>query len=220
MTNDSDPKPATRRRAKSAGAAGSAQMDNTAAPPSSPPPPSPPPQPLMPAPRHVSPRVLRVVLGVSVALNLLVAGLVMGSFYKMGGPGGRMEMSRDLAFGPFTEALEHTDRQALRSYLQDRAPELRSANAQRRRDIAAVQAALRSQPFDPAAFTTAVSQMRGRLEDQLGLGFDGLTAVVLQMPEAQRIALADRLDRGLRRGGPDQGGDGKDENDGRDGKKD
>lgn len=147
----------------------------------------------------VSPRILRLALGVSVGLNLLVAGVALGSFFHMGDRGGRPEMARDLAFGPIGESLRPEDRRALRDYLQARAPELRSANAQRRRDIAAVQSALRAQPFDLGAFEAAITAMRGRLEGQLSLGFEGLTAVVKNMPDAERLALADRLDRGLRR---------------------
>lgn len=154
---------------------------------------------------HISPRVLRVALGISVALNLLVAGVAMGSLFHASGRDGRAEMTRDLAFGPFAESLRPEDRRALRDYLQARAPELRSAMGQRGRDIAAVQAALRAAPFDPAAFTAAIDAMRSRLEGQLTLGFDGLKEVVMTMPEAERRALADRLDRGLRRGGPEGG---------------
>lgn len=167
-----------------------------------------PPPPLVDKPAdkpHVSPRMLRLALGISVALNLLVAGVGLGSLFHAGGRDGRPEMTRDLAFGPFAESLRPEERRALRDYLQARAPELRSAASQRGRDITAVQAALRAAPFDPAAFTAAIDAMRGRLEGQLTLGFDGLKEVVMTMPEAERRALADRLDRGLRRDGPDGG---------------
>ena len=49
-------------------------------------------------------RGVRIALGISVALNLLVVGLVAGAVLRDGGP--RERMVRDLDFGPFTEALE------------------------------------------------------------------------------------------------------------------
>ena len=207
MSDDTTNSPTPKRRAK---AAPSKAAPSMAAPSleNAPPPPPPPPPPLPPAAgdgRHVSPRALRVALAISVALNLLVAGLALGSLFHMGGRDGRPEMTRDLAFGPFGESLRPEDRRALRDYLKARAPELRSAVGQRNRDLAAVQAALRATPFDPALFSAAIDAMRGRLEGQLTLGFDGLIEVVKNMPDPERRALADRLDRGMRRDGPDGG---------------
>ena len=171
-----------------------------------PPPPPPPPPPFPPA-RHVSARVLRIALAVSVGLNLSILGAVAGSFWHDGSAGGRGEMVRDLGFGPFGEALGQDDRRALREWLKARAPELRSANSQRYADLAAVQAALRAQPFDPDALRAALGAMRGRMESQLALGHEALTDVILAMPDGERLALADRLERGMRRGGDGNRGD-------------
>jgi uncharacterized membrane protein len=168
------------------------------------PPPTPQAPPAAPKP-HVSPRALRIALGISVALNLLVLGAVGGSLFHDGGAAMRGEMTRDLGFGPFGEALSPQDRRALRERLKARAPELRSANAQRRNDVTAVQLALRAQPFDAAALEMALDAMRARMEGQLALGHLALTEVILAMPDGERVALADRLDRGLRRGGEDDG---------------
>lgn len=171
-------------------------------------PPPPPPPPIPPAgaggDRHVSPRLLRVALAVSVALNLLVAGIVAGAVFHKSGQGGSGAMTRDLGFGPFTEALAPEDRRALRQWLQQRAPQLRSANAQRRADIIALQSALRADPFVPQDLTRALEAMRGRLQTQLDLGHQALAEVIMAMPPAERMALADRLSRGLRRGDDDR----------------
>ena len=195
------PKAKTARQPAAATQAGSPDLENGA-----PTPPAPPNPPAPPA-RHISPRVLRIALAVSVALNLAVLGGVAGSFlHKGGGMDGRGEMVRDLGFGPFGEALAPDDRRVLREWLKGRAPELRSANSQRYADLTAVQAALRAQPFDPAALRAAFEAMRGRMENQLALGHQALTEVILAMPDAQRLAFADRLERGMRRG---REGDGK-----------
>ena len=188
-------------KAKAARQTAAQSLDNTATPPPAPPAPPNPPV------RHASPRVMRIALAVSVALNLAILGAVAGSFlHERGGMGGRGEMGRDLGFGPFGEALAPDDRRVLRDWLKARAPELRSANSQRYADLTAVQAALRAQPFDPAALRAAFEAMRGRMEVQLALGHQALTEVILAMPDAQRLALADRLERGMQRG---REGDGK-----------
>ena len=193
------PKAKAARQTDAASQTAAPSLNNTATPPPAPPaPPNPPPNPLA---RHVSLRVMRIALAVSVALNLAILGVVAGSFlHQGGGMGGRGEMGRDLGFGPFGEALAPDDRRVLRDWLKARAPELRTANSQRYADLTAVQAALRAQPFDPAALRAAFEAMRGRMEDQLALGHQALTEVILAMPDAQRLALADRLERGMQRG--------------------
>lgn len=157
--------------------------------------------------RHVSPRLLRAALAVSVALNLAVAGIVVGSLFHKDGARGPAAMTRDLGFGPFNEALSPQDRRALREWLQQRAPELRTANAQRRADLVALQAALRADPLVPEDLTRALDTMRARLEGQLTLGHQALGAVILAMPAGERLALAERLERGLRRGAEGARGD-------------
>ncbi len=194
MTDENKPSP--KRRAKSGA---SEPVSGAELPPAPPPPPPPPP---LAGPRQLPLRSLQLALAVSVALNLLVAGVAVGSLFHNGGMDGRAEMSRDLGFGPFGEALAPNDRRALRDYLQQKSPQLRGANKQRYADLAALQAALRAQPFDPAALTSALDGMRGRMEGQLKLGHEALAAVILRMPDQERLAMADRLERGMRRGGP------------------
>ena len=58
-----------------------------------------------------APRWMKIVLALSLALNLAVAGLALGAFLK---DGPRRGMPRDLSFGPFTEAFSADDRRALR----------------------------------------------------------------------------------------------------------
>ena len=84
------------------------------------------PPPAAPAPTGASVRGLKIALAVSVALNLAVAGVVVGAWMKDGPSRG---MPRDLSFGPFSEALGPEDRRALRKALAERAPGFREARA-------------------------------------------------------------------------------------------
>jgi uncharacterized membrane protein len=149
-------------------------------------------------------RRLRIALAVSVGINLLVAGLAIGAAFH-GGPD-RDQMSRDLGFGPFSEALDMNQRRALRDSLIQKSPEIRSAMQQRRRDLSQLLAAMRAEPFDASQMQSALETMRQRLTTQLTLGQNALADVLAKMPTEQRLEFADRLERGQRRSGKDHAG--------------
>lgn len=159
-----------------------------------------PPAPTPPAPTPPVPsrRGLKIALAVSVALNLAVLGVVAGAVLH-GGPM-RDQMVRDLGFGPFAEALTEADRTALKRAFLKRSPGLRDLRETMRQDMANVLAALRADPFDPAAFQTALSAQVGRLTGQMKLGQDLLAERVDAMTAPERLAFADRLETSLRRG--------------------
>lgn len=153
-------------------------------------------------PTQTQSRRLRIALAVSVGINLLVAGLAIGAAFH-GGPD-RDQMSRDLGFGPFAEALNMSQRHALRDSLMQKSPEIRGAMQQRRADLVQLLTALRADPFDATKMHGALETMRNRLTTQLMLGQNALADVLIAMPPKQRLEFADRLERGQRRGGKDQ----------------
>lgn len=141
-------------------------------------------------------RGIRIALAVSVALNLAVAGLAAGAWLKDGPPRG---MPRDLSFGPFSEALSDEDRRALRKALFDRAPAFRETRAAARAEFAALVAALRADPFDASAVQTALTAIEARNAQRLALGRSLIEARILEMSAEERLAFAERLEKGLRR---------------------
>lgn len=149
-------------------------------------------------------RGLRIALTLSLALNLLVAGLLAGAMLR-DGPAMRSAMVRDLGFGPFSEALTREDRKALRRALIDRAPELRDERKRRLEELGEILVVLRAEPFDPAGFSTLMDGQRSRMAAQLALGHDLLVAHVTAMTAKERQAFAERLEHGLKhRGKPDK----------------
>lgn len=151
---------------------------------------------------------LRIALGLSLALNLLVAGLVAGAVLRDGGP--RERMVRDLDFGPFTEALSPNDRDELRRDFVQRAPDLRGMRQAMQADLETFLAALRTEPFDPAALAQVLASQQGRMARRVELGQELLLDRLTAMDPAERAAFADRLERRLRRGGgPEDGPDGR-----------
>lgn len=148
------------------------------------------------APKRRSGRGLRIALAVSVALNLLVLGLIGGAVM---GAGGREDGPglRALGLGPFVLGLEREDRQRLRARLDDE-----SLRAERRalgQSLQAVQGALRMEPFDRALAQAALGQARAATGALQAAGHGALLDQLEAMDATSRAALADRLERVLRR---------------------
>jgi uncharacterized membrane protein len=143
-----------------------------------------------------SSRGLKIALVVSVALNLIVAGLVAGAWL---GNKHHKGMPRDLSFGPFSEAFSPEDRRALRAALSERAGEFRTSREAARAEFEGLLAVLRADPFDPAALAAALTAIERRNAERLELGRSLIEARVIAMSAGQRQAFADRLEQALRR---------------------
>ena len=150
-----------------------------------------------PATAPAAGRGVKIALALSLALNLAVVGLAAGAFLREGHGRG---MPRDLSFGPFSEALSLEDRRALRRALMDKAPAFRESRAEAREEFAALLTSLRASPFDPAAMESALAAIEARNADRLELGRRLIAARLAEMSDADRLAFADRLEKGLRRG--------------------
>ncbi len=159
---------------------------------------SPPP----PAPRG---RGLQIALGISVALNLLIVGVVAGALMREGDP--RARVVRDLDFGPFTEALSPPDREALRREFVARSPGMRDIRREIRGDLETFLAVLRSEPFDAAALQAVMDNQQSRMSRRIDLGRELLLERLAAMSGQERAEFADRLERRLRRGGAKEGAD-------------
>lgn len=145
-------------------------------------------------------RGVKIALAISVALNLGVAGLAAGAWLG----GGHRGMPRDMSFGPFSEALDDRDRREIRRALLDRMGEFRASRAEARAEFQALLDTLRADPFDPQAMKTALAAIETRNAERLELGRSLIEARLIEMSDADRRAFADRLEKGLRRGGGDK----------------
>jgi uncharacterized membrane protein len=145
-------------------------------------------------------RGVKIALAVSVALNLAVAGLAAGAWLRDGPRGG---MPRDMSFGPFSEALDDADRKAIRRSLLSRVGEFREQRQAARAEFEALLVALRAEPFDPSAMQAALAAIEARNSERLELGRTLIETRLIEMSPEARKAFADRLEKGLRRGGRD-----------------
>lgn len=147
-------------------------------------------------------RLLKAVLVISLALNLAVAGLFVGSIVKGRADGPRPHAVRDLGFGFFGPALTDQDRRALRRAFVEQAPDLRGARQEMRQDLAEVLAAIRSTPFDGARLRAALDRSTLRATERRALGEALILDHLAGLDAAERAAFADRLEKGLRRRAP------------------
>lgn len=142
-------------------------------------------------------RWTKVLLAVSLALNLLIVGLAVGSVLRDGPPRG----GRDFGLGPISEALSHNDRMALRRAFLVRHPEARTDRREMRAEFDVLLAALRAEPFDPAALDQALQAVARRNADLLATGRELVAERLKAMDGAERADFADRLESGLRKFG-------------------
>jgi len=163
------------------------------------------PPPSSTVPAKASGRGLKILLALSLAVNLAVVGIVAGVALRgQDGERHRPLAVRDMSFGPFTEALTREQRRAMLREFGTRGPGLRDMRAQIRGDFETVLAVLQADPFDPEAFRAAVEGQSRRVADRAEAGRDALVALVAQMTPAERLVFAERLQQTLsRRAGRD-----------------
>lgn len=138
-------------------------------------------------------KATRLLLAGSLAVNLAIAGFVIGHALDGDGPGRHRGMPVEMAFGPFTEALSDDDRSALRDALISRAPDMRDARNRMSEDLGNLVTALRAEPFDPAAVDAAFAAQNRRMTANLDLAQAVLRDFLVALSPEARLAFAARL---------------------------
>lgn len=140
-------------------------------------------------------RGVKIVLALSLALNLAVAGVFAGAAFRAHGDDGTGRRTvRDVNFSPFTEALTRDQRRAMLGRLSQGGTGLRDMRAQMRSDLDDVVAALRATPFDPAAVEAAFARQGARLSTRADVGRQALVGLLLSMSDGERAAFVARLE--------------------------
>ncbi len=137
-------------------------------------------------------------LTVSVVVNLLLAGFVVGrmsgDFGFRGGIGAAPKM-------PQLRFLQEERRREVTQGLETRKA-LRPILRELRRSQGNIRAAFAAEPFDQEALSDALAEFRRRLEESQALSHGKLVAVAARLTPDERRRLATTLDR--RRGQPDK----------------
>ena len=149
---------------------------------------------------------MKVLFGVSLALNLLVLGAVGGAVMRHGGWDGRHHPPRaDMAGGPLTRALSQEDKRAVAREMR-RAYRSEGSSGRAAYDAAMQQLVtdLRTDPFDPEPVKAQMGQMREMLGQRVAIGQQILLDHLVQMDPDARHAFAARLEEAMARGWKDR----------------
>lgn len=145
-------------------------------------------------------RWIMPLLLVSLALNLLVIGIVVGWMASLGG-GKRAEFgpARGLLGEPFLRALPMSERRALLRDIARESPRLRESRETLRARFEAFLAALRAEPYDSASVAALLKDQRAAALRRQDIGEQFLLERLQSMTPQQRVAYADALERYLKR---------------------
>jgi len=132
---------------------------------------------------------LRIVLVISLSINLLIVGALAGAALSGGKWHHRVPPGMMAPGGPLTGALSFEDRRAI----------ARRMRAAIRKDFAGLMEDLRAKPFDPEAVAARLAAIRGGFRQRMDLGQALLVERLAGMGPAERAAFADRLETELRR---------------------
>ncbi|KCV81525.1 hypothetical protein ATO10_11452 [Actibacterium atlanticum] len=143
----------------------------------------------------------RLVLVISLALNLMVLGIVGGAVLSRGGPSGPPRIDV-LSFGPYTAALDQDGRRVLRREIFAEGKGVGNVRKLLRQDFEAVLAALRATPFDAEATGVLMNVPTDRIAGHADYVRQHVLELIMQMDDAERAAYADRLEEKLRKGPP------------------
>ncbi|WP_298921332.1 periplasmic heavy metal sensor [uncultured Roseobacter sp.] len=147
-------------------------------------------------------RRIKILLGVSLALNLAVVGLVAGTLLRHGEGGrGGLRMAGLGAYGlPYMMALPHHERRAVIHSAREGSPEGFPDRAARRALYAEVLSALRNVPYDPEKLSKAVERQAATTIAVQEAALGAWMEVVGGMTDAERENYAQDVEEVLRRG--------------------
>ncbi len=137
-------------------------------------------------------RSLRILLVLSLALNLAVIGVVGGAVLSGRGKPGPFG-GFDVTLGPFARALSHEDRRAIGDALRNRSDLGPEGRGSRKAALAAFLAALETDPFDPTEVRSMFDAQRDRALRGMGAGQEMLLARIVAMTPIERAEFAGRL---------------------------
>lgn len=145
-----------------------------------------------------SPRWIRLVLIASIALNLLVLGIVGGAILSPDGPRAqRAEANERIASVPFLRALDSKERRDLIRSIRNQPAPMRATDGGPRQATEAILVLIRSDPFDATALSEALESQRRMGQERQLRGERALIQTLSEMSPEERGAYADRLEEAI-----------------------
>ncbi len=146
-------------------------------------------------------RGVKIVLAISLAMNLAVVGVVGGAVLGRDRNNAHSPALRSLGLGPFAMALDRGDRDDLRGRIGGDGASLHDDRRAIGRALRDVQAALLADPFDRSSAAAALARSRGLVVALQEAGHIALLDLVEEMSAEDRADLAERLNHVMRRSG-------------------
>lgn len=137
-------------------------------------------------------RLMRILLVISLALNVAVLGLAAGWALRHAGHAAPSRL--EMAGGPLTRALSQDDRREIGRQMRQAWREADGERTDLRESYDALVADLRAVPFDAARVSARMRQHRDRFAMRFEMGQDVLVTHLSNMSDAERRAYADRLE--------------------------
>lgn len=142
----------------------------------------------------------RILLVGSLALNLVIVGIVAGSLLSGGSKNSQTRI--DLTVGPLTRAMNTEDRDEVRAVLRDSGVFRPGDREGIRMDMQALVDVLKADDFDADAFRDTLIRQRARLQAGQDRVLEAVARQIEGMTPDARAAFADRLEQQVRRGPP------------------
>lgn len=136
---------------------------------------------------------VKILLVVSLGLNLLVAGAVAGAFFSGGRWHHKGPPRLETMGGPLTRALSEEDRRAIGKKIRQAYRDEAFPRDEHRAQFEGLIADLKATPFDPKAVEERLATIQGLFRERLSFGQTLLIEQLTQMDDAERAAYADRL---------------------------
>ena len=147
-------------------------------------------------------RRVKVVLALSLALNLLFVGVFAGAIWRNAdGPGGHGRATPpglQSYAAPYVRALPRADKRALRNALREGHPH--PSRVERQAGYAKMLVALRAEPFDAAAVAAVLSGQKSNVLAVQDAAQAQWLSAIESMDAQARKAYADSLEEELKRG--------------------
>ncbi len=147
-------------------------------------------------PRTGAPRWMRVLLVMSLALNLLVVGAAAGFAIK-GGP--KMRGGPPGGMGAMHRALSQEERSELKKQMIRNFRGRTDEREAFRQEMTGLVTLLRAEEFDAAAAADRMTRVRALFDDRVAAAQTLLIAYWGEMSPEDRVAYADRLEQELQR---------------------
>ncbi len=143
-----------------------------------------------PVVKYKSPIWMRALLVVSLGLNLAVAGMVVGTMVRFGGPPNQARPPLPITGAILYRELPSEIRKEMRSVLRGQPPEFRRAQ---RREVTELMGLLRADPVDQSAVMELMQAGEGRRSAFQRQVMENWVENVAEMTVQQRNDYADRV---------------------------